>query len=76
MWLAKPKGALVLELSPLHQIPTSVYPLVGICFLLAAALRVRARRPAAGAAQTALPGQRDAGSSESARERQQAPAAR
>ncbi|MEV6972460.1 glycosyltransferase 87 family protein [Kitasatospora sp. NPDC093806] len=87
MWLAKPKGALVLELSPLYQIPTSVYPLVGICFLLAAALRIRARRLAAGAPLVALPGQRDgdrrAGGGrdgdrpdEPARERQQAPAAR
>ncbi|MFE7562991.1 glycosyltransferase 87 family protein [Kitasatospora sp. NPDC057500] len=76
MWLAKPQGALVLELSPLRQIPTSVYPIVGICFLLAAALRVRARRLAAGAPPAALPGQRGGGRPDSARERQQAPAAR
>ncbi|MFD5082701.1 glycosyltransferase 87 family protein [Kitasatospora sp. NPDC058406] len=75
MWAAKPQGALVLQLSPLRQIPTSVYPLVGICFLLAAALRIRARRLAAGAPLVALPGQRGGDRPDPARERQQAPAA-
>ncbi|MFI6846960.1 glycosyltransferase 87 family protein [Kitasatospora sp. NBC_00085] len=77
MWAAKPVGALVLHLSPLRQIPTSVYPLVGICFLLAAALRIRARRRAAGAPLVRLPGQRAGdGHQGPARDRQQAPAAR
>ncbi|MBP0454347.1 MULTISPECIES: glycosyltransferase 87 family protein [unclassified Kitasatospora] len=77
MWAAKPLGDLVLHLSPLRQIPTSIYPLVGICFLLAAALRIWARRRAAGAPLALLPGQRAGGGRPGpARDHQQAPAAR
>lgn len=77
MWAAKPHGAEILHLAPLRQIPTSVYPLVGICFLLTAALRIRARRRAAGAPLVRLPGQREGGGRPGpARDRQQAPAAR
>ncbi|MFD0273782.1 glycosyltransferase 87 family protein [Kitasatospora sp. NPDC127111] len=77
MWAAKPQGAAVLHMGPLRQIPTSVYPLVGICFLLAAALRTRARRRSAGAPLVPLPGQRTGSDRQgSAHDRQQAPAAR
>ncbi|MFI6446126.1 glycosyltransferase 87 family protein [Kitasatospora sp. NPDC050543] len=79
MWLVPHKGDLDLHLSPPAQVPAAVYPLVGICFLLVAALRTRARRLAAGAPLVPLPGQRPADDTERpgpARERQQAPAAR
>ncbi|MGW2374622.1 MULTISPECIES: glycosyltransferase 87 family protein [Kitasatospora] len=76
MWAAKPLGAAVLHMSPLRQLPTSIYPWVGLCFLLAAAVRIRARRRSAGAPLVRLPGQRDGGGPDSARGRQQAPAAR
>ncbi|MBV6698409.1 glycosyltransferase 87 family protein [Kitasatospora aureofaciens] len=75
MWAAKPLGPAVLHMGPLRQLPTSVYPWVGLCFLLAAAIRIRARRRAGGAPVVRLPGQRDGGPG-AARERQQAPAAR
>ncbi|MFD9685292.1 glycosyltransferase 87 family protein [Kitasatospora sp. NPDC059088] len=77
MWAAKPVGAAVLHMSPLNQLPTSIYPWVGLCFLLAAAIRIRARRRSAGAPLVRLPGQRDGdGGPDAARGRQQAPAAR
>ncbi|MGW2251459.1 glycosyltransferase 87 family protein [Kitasatospora sp. NPDC001660] len=76
MWAAKPQGPAVLTMGPLRQLPTSVYPWVGLCFLLAAAIRIRARRQAGGAPVVRLPGQRDGGGPGAARERQQAPAAR
>ncbi|MGW6916029.1 glycosyltransferase 87 family protein [Kitasatospora sp. NPDC054939] len=76
MWLVPHKGDLDLRLSPLSQLPAAVYPLVGICFLAAAALRIRARRLAAGAPLVRLPGQRTGGRPGPARDRQQAPAAR
>ncbi|MFJ9694208.1 glycosyltransferase 87 family protein [Kitasatospora sp. NPDC101183] len=77
MWLAKPLGPAVLHMSALRQLPTSVYPWVGLCFLLAAAVRIRARRRSAGAPLVRLPGQRrDGGGPDAARGRQQAPAAR
>ncbi|MFF1796002.1 glycosyltransferase 87 family protein [Kitasatospora sp. NPDC058263] len=77
MWVVPHHGDLDLHLSAVSQIPASVYPLVGICFLLAAALRIRARRRAAGAPLVPLPGQRSGGGRPgTAHDRQQAPAAR
>ncbi|MFB7124847.1 glycosyltransferase 87 family protein [Kitasatospora sp. NPDC056273] len=76
MWAAKPVGLAVLDMSPWRQLPTSVYPWVGLCFLLAAAVRIRARRRSAGAPLVRLPGQRETGGPDAARGRQQAPAAR
>ncbi|MER8185459.1 glycosyltransferase 87 family protein [Kitasatospora sp. NPDC094015] len=58
MWIVPHKGDLDLHLPLLHQFPADVYPIVGICFLALAALRVRARRKAAGAPLAALPQQR------------------
>ncbi|MFJ8044908.1 glycosyltransferase 87 family protein [Kitasatospora sp. NPDC096147] len=60
MWLVPHKGDLDLRLSPLAQLPAAVYPLVGLCFLLTAALRVRSRRRSAGAPLISLPAQRRA----------------
>ncbi|MFG2844883.1 glycosyltransferase 87 family protein [Kitasatospora sp. NPDC048296] len=77
MWAAKPIGLAVLHMSPLRQVPTSIYPWVGLCFLLAAAIRIRARRRSAGAPLVRLPGQRSGdGGPDATRGRQQAPAAR
>ncbi|MFF2141298.1 glycosyltransferase 87 family protein [Kitasatospora sp. NPDC058190] len=77
MWAAKPLGPAVLHMSPLRQVPTSIYPWVGLCFLLAAAIRIRARRRSAGAPLVRLPGQRSGdGGPDTTRGRQQAPAAR
>ncbi|MQS12433.1 DUF2029 domain-containing protein [Streptomyces kaniharaensis] len=76
MWAAKPHGPAVLHMSAMRQLPTSVYPWVGLCFLLAAAIRIQARRKAGGAPVVLLPGQRDGGGTGAARRRQQAPAAR
>ncbi|MFE5582941.1 glycosyltransferase 87 family protein [Kitasatospora sp. NPDC056531] len=77
MWAAKPLGPAVLHMSPLRQVPTSIYPWVGLCFLLAAAIRIRARRRSAGAPLVRLPGQRSGdGGPDATRGRQQAPAAR
>ncbi|MDH6577149.1 glycosyltransferase 87 family protein [Kitasatospora sp. MAP5-34] len=58
MWMVPRKGLLVLHLPPLHQLPASIYPVVGICFLAVAALRVHARRRAAGAPLVRVPNQR------------------
>ncbi|GAA2143942.1 hypothetical protein GCM10009760_30880 [Kitasatospora kazusensis] len=58
MWMVPRKGQLVLHLPALHQLPASIYPVVGICFLLVSALRVRARRRAAGAPLVRVPRQR------------------
>lgn len=74
MWTQPHKGTLNLHFSPLQQIPTSIYPIVGICFLAAAAMRVWARRRAAGALDR-LPQQRDRHAPQTG-EPQQAPAAR
>ncbi|MGW4646072.1 glycosyltransferase 87 family protein [Kitasatospora sp. NPDC004289] len=60
MWLVPHKGDLDLHLSPIAQLPAAVYPLVGLCFLLTAALRVRSRRRFAGAPLVSLPTQRRA----------------
>lgn len=49
MWLVPHKWPLDLHLPALHQPPADLYPIVGLCFLLLTALRVRARRLAAGA---------------------------
>ncbi|MGW4893399.1 glycosyltransferase 87 family protein, partial [Kitasatospora sp. NPDC004240] len=76
MWVVPHKGDLDLHLGPLSQIPAAVYPLVGICFLLVAALRIRARRLAAGAPLLRVPGQRSGDRPGPAHDRQQAPAAR
>ncbi|MFF1873400.1 glycosyltransferase 87 family protein [Kitasatospora herbaricolor] len=48
MWLVPHKGDLDQHLAPLSQAPAAVYPLVGVCFLLVAALRTGSRRRAAG----------------------------
>ncbi|MFJ1705743.1 glycosyltransferase 87 family protein [Kitasatospora sp. NPDC088346] len=58
MWVVPHKGDLDLHLPPLHQFPADVYPIVGICFLALGALRVTARRRAAGAPLLQLPQQR------------------
>ncbi|MER5636340.1 glycosyltransferase 87 family protein [Kitasatospora sp. NPDC002227] len=58
MWLVPHKGDLDQHLPALHQLPASVYPVVGLCFLALAALRVRARRLAQGAPLVRLPGPR------------------
>ncbi|MFF2042196.1 glycosyltransferase 87 family protein [Kitasatospora sp. NPDC058170] len=76
MWVVPHHGDLDLHLPAVSQVPASVYPLVGVCFLLAAALRIRARRRAAGAPLVRLPGQRAGGRPGPAHDRQQAPAAR
>ncbi|GAA0667851.1 hypothetical protein GCM10010193_19520 [Kitasatospora atroaurantiaca] len=85
MWVVPHKGDLDLHLPALHQAPADVYPLVGVGFLLLSALRVQARRRAAGAPLVRLPRQRagspdgagaDSGSGAGSQERQQAPAAR
>ncbi|GAA4850823.1 glycosyltransferase 87 family protein [Kitasatospora terrestris] len=70
MWVVPHKGDLDLHLPATHQLPASVYPLLGLCFLTVAALRVRSRRIAAGAPLVRLPRQRTADGT------QQAPAAR
>ena len=57
MWVVPHKGDLDLRLSPLHQLPAAVYPLTGLGFLAVAALRVRARRLAAGEPLLRLPQQ-------------------
>ncbi|AUG77476.1 transferase [Kitasatospora sp. MMS16-BH015] len=49
MWLVPHKGDLDSHLPALHQLPASIYPVVGLCFLALAAVRVRARRLAGGA---------------------------
>ncbi|GJF30134.1 hypothetical protein KNE206_28340 [Kitasatospora sp. NE20-6] len=58
MWVVPHKGDLDLHLSPLHQLPAAVYPLVGVGFLAVAAVRVGARRRAAGEPMLRLPQQR------------------
>ncbi|MFD9130289.1 glycosyltransferase 87 family protein [Kitasatospora sp. NPDC059571] len=58
MWIVPHKGDLDRHLPPLHQAPAAVYPLVGLAFLAVAALRVAARRRAAGAPLVRLPQQR------------------
>lgn len=73
MWLVPHKGDLDLHIPALLQLPSDVYPVVGICFLLVSALRVRARRRAAGVPFVRVPRQRVDPQPE---ERQQAPAAR
>ncbi|MER5867714.1 glycosyltransferase 87 family protein [Kitasatospora sp. NPDC002040] len=60
MWVVPHKGDLDLHLSLLAQLPASVYPLTGLCFLAVAALRIRSRRRAAGAPMLSLPRQRSA----------------
>ncbi|MCP2310114.1 glycosyltransferase 87 family protein [Kitasatospora paracochleata] len=71
MWIVPHKGDLDEHLPALHQLPASVYPVIGVCFLAVAALRVRARRRAAGEPLVRLPQQRPAEG-----ESQKAPAAR
>ncbi|MFC9326282.1 glycosyltransferase 87 family protein [Kitasatospora sp. NPDC057015] len=81
MWLVPHKGDLDQHLSPLSQLPAAVYPLVGLCFLLVAALRIRSRRRAAGLPLLGLPARSAADPAAAsvpaapAPERQQAPAA-
>ncbi|PJN22776.1 transferase [Kitasatospora sp. CB02891] len=58
MWIVPHKGDLDLHLPLLSQAPASVYPLLGLCFLAVAALRVHSRRRAAGAPLVRLPAPR------------------
>ncbi|WP_431678816.1 glycosyltransferase 87 family protein [Kitasatospora sp. KL5] len=67
MWVVPHKGDLDLHLSPLHQLPAAVYPLVGLCFLAVAAGRVTARRRAAGEPLLRFPEQRPAPATEPSR---------
>lgn len=57
MWLVPHKGLTNLQMGLLKQIPAGMYPLVGICFIVLTALRVRARRLAAGEPLGRLPRQ-------------------
>ncbi|MFI9273616.1 glycosyltransferase 87 family protein [Kitasatospora sp. NPDC052896] len=58
MWLVPHKGITNLQMNLLKQIPAGMYPWIGLCFLAVAALRIRARRRAAGEPLVRLPGQR------------------
>ncbi|GAA1984319.1 glycosyltransferase 87 family protein [Kitasatospora viridis] len=48
MWLVPHKGMPDYRFNLLQQLPAGIYPGIGVCFLALAALRVRARRRAAG----------------------------
>lgn len=75
MWLVPHKGITNLQMGLLKQIPAGMYPWFGICFLVLTALRVRARRRAAGEPLGRLPRQR-ASLATGADGRQRTPAAR
>ncbi|WP_441245900.1 glycosyltransferase 87 family protein [Kitasatospora sp. McL0602] len=55
MWIVPHKWPLDLHLPAAHQLPASVYPAVGLCFLALAALRIRSRRLAGGAPLVRVP---------------------
>ncbi|MEV4558973.1 glycosyltransferase 87 family protein [Kitasatospora sp. NPDC049285] len=76
MWVVPHKGDLDQHLPALHQLPASVYPLLGLCFLAVAALRVRSRRIAAGAPLVRVPAQRPGPDGLGSAGAQKAPAAR
>ncbi|WP_030459642.1 glycosyltransferase 87 family protein [Kitasatospora sp. NRRL B-11411] len=76
MWIVPHKGDLDLHLSVLKQFPASVYPLMGLCFLAVAALRVRSRRRAAGAPLVRVPAPRSGVDGLGSPGAQKAPAAR
>ncbi|MFJ4675297.1 glycosyltransferase 87 family protein [Kitasatospora sp. NPDC088783] len=76
MWIVPHKGDLDLHLTPLKQFPAGVYPLMGLCFLAVAALRVRSRRRAAGAPLVRVPAPRTGVDGLGSAGAQKAPAAR
>nr|WP_106437931.1 glycosyltransferase 87 family protein [Kitasatospora sp. SID7827] len=76
MWVVPHKGDLDLHLSVLKQFPAGVYPLIGLCFLAAAALRIRSRRLAAGAPLVRVPAPRAEADGIASAGAQKAPAAR
>ncbi|WP_254897777.1 glycosyltransferase 87 family protein [Kitasatospora sp. NA04385] len=76
MWIVPHKGDLDLHLSVLKQFPASVYPLMGLCFLAVAALRVRSRRRAGGAPPVRVPAPRTDPDGLDSSGAQKAPAAR
>ncbi|MDH6121507.1 glycosyltransferase 87 family protein [Kitasatospora sp. GAS204B] len=63
MWLVPHKGITNLQMNLFKQVPAGMYPWIGLCFLVVAALRVRSRRQAAGQPLVPLrvPEQRPAG---------------
>ncbi|WP_051732682.1 glycosyltransferase 87 family protein [Kitasatospora phosalacinea] len=76
MWIVPHKGDLDLHLSAFEQFPAGVYPLMGLCFLAVAALRVRSRRLAAGAPLVRVPAPRTDSDGLGSSGAQKAPAAR
>ncbi|GAA1242731.1 mannosyltransferase [Kitasatospora nipponensis] len=82
MWLVPHKGITNLQMGLLKQLPAGMYPWIGICFLVVAAVRVGSRRRAAGQPLVPLPGQRGilgamaTAAAAGAPERQRTPAAR
>ncbi|WP_143200369.1 glycosyltransferase 87 family protein [Kitasatospora sp. CB01950] len=76
MWIVPHKGDLDLWLPLPSQLPASVYPLLGLCFLAVAALRVASRRRAAGTTPARLPAPRTEPDGLGSTGAQKAPAAR
>ncbi|WP_329564525.1 glycosyltransferase 87 family protein [Kitasatospora sp. NBC_01266] len=78
MWLVPHKGITNLQMNLLKQLPAGMYPWIGLCFLLVAAVRVRSRRRAAGQPLMPLrvPGQRPAAGGGSEVAGQRTPAVR
>ncbi|MGF1431721.1 glycosyltransferase 87 family protein [Kitasatospora sp. LaBMicrA B282] len=78
MWLVPHKGITNLQMNLFKQVPAGMYPWIGLCFLVVAALRVRSRRRVAGQSPVPLgvPGQRPGGQDGSAPAGQRTPAAR
>ncbi|RKE19267.1 glycosyltransferase 87 family protein [Streptomyces sp. TLI_171] len=76
MWIVPHKGELDLTLPWYSQFPAGVYPLLGLCFLAVAALRVRSRRRAAGAPLVRVPAPRSGVDGLGSTGPQKAPAAR
>ncbi len=75
MWLVPHKGLTNLQMNVLVQLPAGMYSWFGLCFLALAALRIRARRRAAGEPLLRLPRQRTVPAA-AAEEPQRTPAAR
>ncbi|WP_246560038.1 glycosyltransferase 87 family protein [Kitasatospora kifunensis] len=69
MWLVPHKGVTNLQMNLFKQVPAGMYPWIGLCFLLVAALRVRSRRQAAGQPllPPLVPGQRVGSADEAGR---------
>ncbi|MGW4380326.1 glycosyltransferase 87 family protein [Kitasatospora sp. NPDC004531] len=74
MWVVPHKGDLDLRLSLPSQLPASIYPLIGLCFLAVAALRLHSRSRAA-APLVALPAPRTGSDGLGSTGSQKAPAA-